>query len=70
MFEIQDYTTASHWERFTAAVEEILHDWQLTSSERRHPPPEIDIKSSKVEWKEKFTEIKFSGKTVTFISYL
>ncbi|RXG59762.1 Rab3 GTPase-activating protein catalytic subunit [Armadillidium vulgare] len=60
VFEIQDYTTASHWERFTAAVEEILHDWQLTSSERRHPPPEIDIKSSKVEWKEKFTEIKFS----------
>ncbi len=37
VFEITDFTTASEWERFIAQLEEVIHEWKL-SSVPRHPP--------------------------------
>lgn len=33
IFDINDFTTASDWERFIVRIEEIINEWKLSNSE-------------------------------------
>jgi hypothetical protein len=32
IFDINDFTTASDWERFIVRIEELINEWKLNSS--------------------------------------
>lgn len=59
----QDFTTVSEWELFTARVEEILNEWQLSKSSVPKPAKEYTKK-----WILKTEEIFFQGRQFV-ISY-
>eukprot|EP00794_Sanderia_malayensis_P017421 gene17421-19165_t len=44
VFEIEDFTTASEWERFIAKLEEIIRSWHVMDSgqKTRHLAPQVD----------------------------
>ncbi|XP_074476554.1 rab3 GTPase-activating protein catalytic subunit isoform X3 [Sebastes fasciatus] len=59
VFEINDFTTASEWERFVSKVEEVLNDWKLIGSSAGHVTPEKGEYTSG-NWGEKSQDINFA----------
>ncbi|XP_022111820.1 rab3 GTPase-activating protein catalytic subunit-like [Acanthaster planci] len=62
VFEITDFTTASEWERFIARLEQIIHDWKLTTYVRGPPLKKGEFSAG--EWEEQSESINFA--TVCF----
>lgn len=62
VFEIVDFTTASEWECFIAAVEEAVHEWRLSGE--RHLAPLTKGLLASAKWSEKTVIIKFAGELV------
>ncbi|XP_071792280.1 rab3 GTPase-activating protein catalytic subunit-like isoform X2 [Asterias amurensis] len=58
VFEITDFTTASDWERFIARLEQIIHDWKLTTYVRGPPLKKGEVSSG--EWEETTESINFA----------
>ncbi|CAL4091034.1 unnamed protein product [Meganyctiphanes norvegica] len=58
VFEIVDFTTASEWERFIAAVEEALHEWCLIGE--RSLPNLTKGELATAKWTEKTVTVKFA----------
>ncbi|XP_076055611.1 RAB3 GTPase activating protein subunit 1 [Oratosquilla oratoria] len=58
VFEIVDFTTASKWECFIAAVEEILLEWQLGTERCLNQLKKGQLAAAK--WTEKSTIVKFA----------
>ncbi|XP_063615005.1 rab3 GTPase-activating protein catalytic subunit-like [Penaeus indicus] len=58
VFEIVDFTTASEWERFIAAVEEAVHEWHLAGERRLPPLTKGQLATAK--WSEKTVVVKFA----------
>ncbi|XP_047740524.1 rab3 GTPase-activating protein catalytic subunit isoform X2 [Hyalella azteca] len=60
VFEIVDFTTASEWEVFTAAVEEAIQGWGLAGGGRSIPPPPSSSVSASSQWREQKQIINYS----------
>ncbi|KAK7063295.1 Rab3 GTPase-activating protein catalytic subunit, partial [Halocaridina rubra] len=58
VFEIVDFTTASEWERFIAAVEEAVHEWRLTGEKLMSTLSKGQLATA--TWSEKSVTIKFA----------
>ncbi|XP_041477306.1 rab3 GTPase-activating protein catalytic subunit-like [Lytechinus variegatus] len=59
VFEITDFTTASEWERFISRLEQVIHDWRLTSALLGPPLKKGEFTSGK--WEEKSENISFAN---------
>ncbi|KAM4525060.1 rab3 GTPase-activating protein catalytic subunit isoform 1-T1 [Odontesthes bonariensis] len=59
VFEINDFTTASEWERFVSRVEEVLNDWKLTENSVGKQSPEKGEYTSGT-WGEESKDITFA----------
>ncbi|CAG5912367.1 unnamed protein product [Menidia menidia] len=59
VFEINDFTTASEWERFVSRVEEVLSDWKLTEASVGKRSPEKGEYTSGT-WGEESKDISFA----------
>ncbi|XP_072180720.1 rab3 GTPase-activating protein catalytic subunit-like [Diadema setosum] len=58
VFEITDFTTASEWERFIARLEQVIHDWRLTSTTKWPPLRKGEFTSG--VWEERSENISFA----------
>jgi Rab3 GTPase-activating protein catalytic subunit len=58
VFEINDFTTASDWEKFVSDLEGIIRQWRL--HETSHAQEEKDIDWSQYTWSQKTERIKFA----------
>ncbi|XP_077997168.1 rab3 GTPase-activating protein catalytic subunit-like [Glandiceps talaboti] len=67
VFEITDFTTASEWERFIARIEEVIHDWKLTSVKRRPPIKKGEFTTG--IWDEKCESVRFANYTFTITEF-
>src|SRR6266480_552208 len=66
-FEINDFTTASDWEKFISDLETLFRQWKLGSS---HPSPNScpaspDVETSpadlnSIKWQQKLDTLRFS----------
>lgn len=64
IFDINDFTTASDWERFIVQIEEIINEWKLLSTQTDGEINEInDI--TKTVWDEKSDTIQFADTSFT-----
>ncbi|XP_071844702.1 rab3 GTPase-activating protein catalytic subunit-like isoform X2 [Apostichopus japonicus] len=59
VFEITDFTAASEWERFVARLEQVIHDWKLTSVPRARPLQKGDLTNA--QWSERSQEVNFAN---------
>lgn len=72
VFEINDYTTASNWERFIALVEEIITQWSLNNSDKDVEKPESPLAAGDIckgVWHEKHEILRY-GDSAFDIRYL
>ncbi|KAK8737776.1 hypothetical protein OTU49_004235 [Cherax quadricarinatus] len=58
VFEIVDFTTASEWECFIAAVVEAVHEWRLSGERQLSPLSKGQLATAK--WSERTVEVKFA----------
>lgn len=58
VFEIVDFTTASEWECFIAAVEEAIHEWRLSGERQLLPLSKGQLATAK--WSERTVTVKFA----------
>lgn len=59
VFDIVDFTTASEWECFIAAVEEAIHEWRLSGEGQLSPLTKGQLATAK--WSERNVIVKFAG---------
>lgn len=59
VFDIVDFTTASEWECFIAAVEEAIHEWSLSGEGQLSPLTKGQLATAK--WSERSVVVKFAG---------
>ncbi|XP_042233003.1 rab3 GTPase-activating protein catalytic subunit-like isoform X2 [Homarus americanus] len=57
VFEIVDFTTASEWECFIAAVVEAVHEWRLSGERQLSPLNKGQLATAK--WSERTVTVKF-----------
>ncbi|CAG0880214.1 unnamed protein product [Darwinula stevensoni] len=59
VFEINDFTTATSWERFTAALEEVIYEWKLSEVQRPKNIAKGELVTGK--WIETRTDISYGN---------
>lgn len=42
IFDINDFTTASDWERFVVQIEELINEWKLNASNTEFNPDQAN----------------------------
>ncbi|XP_013395929.1 rab3 GTPase-activating protein catalytic subunit-like [Lingula anatina] len=67
VFEITDFTTASEWERFIARIEELIHEWKLTSPVSLSPLKKGEYSSG--TWEDTTDTLKFADFPFTIVRH-
>ena len=65
MFEIQDFTTASDWERLTTSIEQVIHDCRLIHSGHAPLPAGLAVNSDEVECRQKSDIVPYKSELTT-----